>query len=126
MRSIALVAILTSISKRSTTEYYTLFYTLSIESYILMTQSDNDTLEIQRPTVPVGAFKQAASGIEFALTELITEIALADTYTGDDAIVHAVEILNTTHTLQAYLFHHVDLLVEVKKLKTYEQNPNQI
>jgi hypothetical protein len=90
-----------------------------------MTEPINETIYIQAPTVPVEVFKQAAAGIEFILTELISEIALADTYTDDDAIIHAVAILSTTHTLQSYLFNHFDELVREKKMKTYEQNPNQ-
>jgi hypothetical protein len=89
-----------------------------------MTETNNDPIDSKLPFVPVGVFMEASSGIEFALSELISEIALAATYTGDDAIVHAVEIIATTHTLQSYLFAHFDELIREKKMKTYAENPN--
>ncbi|WP_373539717.1 hypothetical protein [Chamaesiphon sp.] len=90
-----------------------------------MTQSDNDTLEIQSPIVPYEAFGHAANGIEYELTDLITQIHLAADYTGDDAIIHAVQLTGTAHTLQTYLFAHLDELIHQKKMKDYEQKTNQ-
>jgi hypothetical protein len=90
-----------------------------------MTKPDNDPIDKEPPFVPVGVFMEAASGIEFALSELIDEIALAATYTGDDAIVYAVEIIATTHTLQSYLFAHFDELIREKKMKTHAEQADK-
>jgi hypothetical protein len=90
-----------------------------------MAKTDNDPIEVQTPVVPTEVFGHAAMGIEFALTELLKDIALADTYTGDDAIVYAVGLLGTTHTLQTYLFGHFDELIHKKKLETYAENTDK-
>jgi hypothetical protein len=98
--------------------------TLAIESYFLMTEPINDTIDIYPQTVPVEAFAEATAGVEYALNELISDIALAATYTGDDAIVHAIRLTASAHTLQHHLFIHLDKLVGQKKMKAYEQNTN--
>jgi hypothetical protein len=90
-----------------------------------MTKTNNHAIDKELPFVPVGVFMEAASGIEFALSELIDEIAFAATYTGDDAIVHAVEIIATAHELQSYLFAHFDELIREKKMRTYAENTDK-
>jgi|GEM_PF-4072585 len=89
-----------------------------------MTKPDNDMLEIQSPIVPHEVFGAASCGIEYELTELISDIHLAADYTGDDAIIYAVGLTARTNTLQTYLFAHVDELIHKKKMKDYEQKPN--
>jgi hypothetical protein len=84
----------------------------------------NDQIEIQRPHVPVEVFRSSATAIEYTLTELITDIALADTYVGDDAINHIVGLLSTAHTLQEYLFVTYDELLKVKKFGISRSKPN--
>jgi hypothetical protein len=88
-----------------------------------MTQP-NDQIEIQRPHVPVEVFGQAADGIEYTLTNLITDIALADTYLGDDAINHIVGLIATAHSLQEYLFVTYDHFIQVKKFGISRSKPN--
>jgi hypothetical protein len=74
--------------------------------------------------VPVETFAELTAGLEYALNELISDIALAATYTGDDAIIHAIKLTASAHTLQHYLFIHLDKLVGQKKMETYAKNSN--
>jgi hypothetical protein len=90
-----------------------------------MTKPDNDSISTRGSRVPVAAFGQHANRIEYVLAELIEDSKLADSYQGDDALEHAISLLATTHTLQTYLFAHMDDLIRIKKLKAYEQNTNQ-
>jgi hypothetical protein len=89
-----------------------------------MTKTNNDQIEIQRPHVPVEVFGHVADEIEYRLTELITDIALADTYTGDDAINHIIGLIATAHGLQEYLFVTYDHLIAVKKFGISTNKPN--
>jgi hypothetical protein len=89
-----------------------------------MTKPDNDAIDIYPQTVPVEAFAELTAGLEYALNELISDIALAATYTGDDAIIHAIKLTASAHTLQHYLFTHLDKLVGQKKMETYARNSN--
>jgi hypothetical protein len=89
-----------------------------------MTQPATDQIEIQLPNIPVEVFGHTATAIEYTLTELLSDIALADTYVGDDAINHIVGLLATAHTLQEYLFVAYDQLIQTKKLGMYGRKSN--
>ena len=85
-----------------------------------MTKTDNDTLRIQSPIVPAQVFGDAACGIEYELTELISDIHLAADYSGDDAIVHAIKLTAGANILQSYLFAHPCLITFSTAKKTTE------
>ena len=84
-----------------------------------MTQSGNDTLEIQSPIAPESVFGELTERMEYELTELISEIYHSADYTGDGAIQHAIYLTARAHTLQTYLFAHLDNLIHQKKMKDY-------
>jgi predicted metal-dependent phosphoesterase TrpH len=90
-----------------------------------MTKPDYGPNDTRGSRVPVAAFGQHANRIEYALAELIEDIKLADSYQGDDAIVYAVGLLGTTHTLQSYLFSHFDELIREKKMKAYAEQADK-
>lgn len=89
-----------------------------------MSENHNDPIDIYPQAVPVEAFAESTAGLEYALNDLISDIVLAATYTGDDAIIHAIKLTASAHTLQHYLFIHLDRLVGQQKMKAYEQNTN--
>ncbi len=70
-------------------------------------------------------FGAAAGGIEYELTELISDIHLAADYSGSDAIIHAIKLTAGANLLQSYLFAHLDELIHQKKMKDYEQETNK-
>jgi hypothetical protein len=71
----------------------------------MMTESNNDTLKIQSPIVPSEVFGHATAGIEYELSELITDINLAADYTGDDAIIYAVGLAARANKLISVIIH---------------------
>ena len=85
-----------------------------------MTKNHSDILEIKSPIAPVSVFGDKAEGLEYELTELIGQIHYATDYTGDEAIQHAIYLTARAHTMQTYLFAHLDELIHQKKMKDYE------
>lgn len=90
-----------------------------------MNEPNHDTLNIQSPIVPYEVFRSTACGIEYELTELISDIHASADYSGDDAIFHAIKLTAGANLLQSYLFAHLDELIHQKKMKDYEQKTNK-
>jgi hypothetical protein len=90
-----------------------------------MIEPNIDDLDPYKEMVPKAVFGHAAEAIEHELTELLIDIRLAGDYPGDHGIEHAIKMTASVNTLQTYLFVHLDLLLHVKKMKTYEQKTNK-
>ena len=86
-----------------------------------MSENHSDVLSLTSPIATVDAFGVHAKEIDYYLTELITDVHLADDSTGDDAISHAQSLIGTCHSLMGYLLCHADSLMDAKK---YNQKRN--